>query len=80
MAKPVVRGPTNFRNEASLAIALGFYATFVDDVPFAGGPGIRFENQARFHPRKYLAGLASAARAKGVRIFSSRAASRSSPQ
>ena len=57
------------QDEASLATALGFDAAFVEDVPFVGGPGIRFENQARFHPRKYLAGLAAAARAKGVRIF-----------
>ncbi len=62
-------GTNEFQDEANLAIALGFDASFVDDVPFAGGPGIRFENQARFHPRKYLAGLATAARAKGVLIF-----------
>ena len=58
-----------FHEEADLATALGFDATFVEDVPFAGSPGIRVEHQARFHPRKYLAGLATAARAKGVRIF-----------
>jgi glycine/D-amino acid oxidase-like deaminating enzyme/nitrite reductase/ring-hydroxylating ferredoxin subunit len=59
----------DFQDEANLATALGFDAAFVEDVPFVGGPGIRFETQARFHPRKYLAGLAAAARAKGVRIF-----------
>jgi glycine/D-amino acid oxidase-like deaminating enzyme/nitrite reductase/ring-hydroxylating ferredoxin subunit len=55
--------------EAALASDLGFDATFVDEAPFVGGPGIRFENQARFHPRRYLAGLAGAVRAKGVHIF-----------
>lgn len=59
----------DFHGEASLASELGFDATYVDDVPFVGGPGIRFENQARFHPRKYLAALAIAARLEGVTIF-----------
>ena len=60
---------SEFQEEADLATTLGFDATFVEDVPFVGGAGVRFENQARFHPRKYLAGLATAARAEGVRIF-----------
>ena len=55
----------SFVEEASLASELGFDATFVQDVPFIGGPGIRFENQARFHPRKYLAGLAKSVVANG---------------
>src|SRR5215213_187683 len=57
------------RAEAALAAELGFDATFVDQVPFVGGPGIRFENQARFHPRKYLAGLAKAIKDRGGMIF-----------
>jgi glycine/D-amino acid oxidase-like deaminating enzyme/nitrite reductase/ring-hydroxylating ferredoxin subunit len=59
----------DFRDEAQLAEGLGFDATFVDDVPFMGGPGIRFENQARVHPRKFLAGVAKAIRAKGGAIY-----------
>jgi len=57
------------RDDASLAVDLGFDATFGDAVPFAGAPGVRFENQARFHPRKYLAGLVEAIRAKGGEIY-----------
>jgi glycine/D-amino acid oxidase-like deaminating enzyme/nitrite reductase/ring-hydroxylating ferredoxin subunit len=57
------------REEFDVASAWGFDATFVDRVPFAGAPGVRFENQARFHPRKYLAGLAQAIAARGGRIF-----------
>ncbi len=56
-----------FRNEAGVASELGFDATFASDVPFIGGPGIRFDNQARFHPRKYAAGLLAAIHAKGGR-------------
>jgi len=32
-------------------------ADYLDKVPYAQRPGIRFPNQAKFHPRKYLAGL-----------------------
>ena len=58
-----------FRNEASLARELGFDAAFVEHVPFTGGAGIRFVDQARFHPLKYLEGLANAVRAKGGAIY-----------
>jgi len=57
------------REEAALAADLGFDATFVTGVPLAGTPGIRFENQARFHPRKYLAALADKVVAQGGRIY-----------
>jgi len=60
--------------EAALAGDLGFDASFVDEVPFAGGPGVRFEDQARFHPRKYLAGLARVLDSRGVRLFEHSAA------
>ena len=59
----------DFQAEAALAAELGFDATFVTDVPLMGGPGVRFEDQARFHPRKYLAGLARAIDAGGGRIY-----------
>jgi glycine/D-amino acid oxidase-like deaminating enzyme/nitrite reductase/ring-hydroxylating ferredoxin subunit len=47
-----------FKEEAAQAAALGFDTEFTAEVPLIGGPGIRFEHQARFHPRKYLAHLA----------------------
>ena len=58
-----------FGEEAAFASDLGFDASFVETVPFAGGPGMRVDGQARFHPRKYLAGLAAAVRSKGGLIF-----------
>ena len=60
---------TSFQEEATLASELGFDATVVDDVPLVGGVGIRVDNQARFHPRQYLAGLARAISAQGGCIF-----------
>ncbi|PYR43485.1 MAG: FAD-dependent oxidoreductase [Acidobacteria bacterium] len=64
----------SFREEASLAAELGFDARFLDQVPFVGGPGVRFEGQARFHPRKYLAALAQAIADRGGLIFEQSAA------
>ena len=58
----------SLKQEAELAGALGFDTAFIDDVPLVGGPGIRFDAQARFHPRKYLAGLARAFASAGGRI------------
>src|SRR5581483_9120329 len=58
-----------FRDEAVAAAQLGFDATFVRDVPFVGGPGVRYGRQARFHPRKYLAGVARAIADRGGMIF-----------
>jgi glycine/D-amino acid oxidase-like deaminating enzyme/nitrite reductase/ring-hydroxylating ferredoxin subunit len=63
-----------FAEDAKLAVELGFDATLVDEVPFVGGVGIRFSDQARFHPRKYLADLARAVRAHGGRIYGHSAA------
>ncbi len=57
------------RDEASLATELGFDAVFLDDVPFIGGPGVRFDDQARIHPRRYLAGVAKAILAAGGEVY-----------
>jgi glycine/D-amino acid oxidase-like deaminating enzyme/nitrite reductase/ring-hydroxylating ferredoxin subunit len=59
----------DFKEEATLAADLGFDAEFVKDVPLMGGPGVRFDDQARFHPRMYLAGLARAITAGGGHIY-----------
>ncbi len=59
----------HFAEDAALAHELGFDADVVEDVPFVGGPGIRFDRQARFQPRKYLAGLVQAIRAAGGHIY-----------
>ena len=56
------------KEEAELAAELGFDATFLSEVPLVGMPGIRFDGQARVHPRRYLAGLAKALVAAGGAI------------
>jgi glycine/D-amino acid oxidase-like deaminating enzyme/nitrite reductase/ring-hydroxylating ferredoxin subunit len=55
--------------EAATAADLGLDATFVEEAPLFGTPGIRFGGQARFHPRKYLADLARAVEARGGHIY-----------
>jgi glycine/D-amino acid oxidase-like deaminating enzyme/nitrite reductase/ring-hydroxylating ferredoxin subunit len=63
------RQDRDFTDEAALASACGFDVAFLQDVPFVGGPGIRFADQARFNPLKYLAGLAGAICTNGGNIF-----------
>jgi len=58
----------DLEDDAALASDLGFDAEFVGTVPLMGQPGIRFDGQARIHPRKYLAGVAKAILASGGRI------------
>ena len=58
----------SLKQDADLAAELGFDAEFVDEVPQFGTPGVRFDGQARLHPRRYLAGLAKALVEAGGRI------------
>jgi glycine/D-amino acid oxidase-like deaminating enzyme/nitrite reductase/ring-hydroxylating ferredoxin subunit len=55
--------------DATLAREMGFDAEFVETVPLMNRPGIRFADQARIHPRSYLAGVAKAFVALGGRIY-----------
>jgi glycine/D-amino acid oxidase-like deaminating enzyme/nitrite reductase/ring-hydroxylating ferredoxin subunit len=48
---------SGLKEDAQLANELGFDAQFLGTVPFVGTPGVRFPNQARFNPLKYLGGL-----------------------
>jgi glycine/D-amino acid oxidase-like deaminating enzyme/nitrite reductase/ring-hydroxylating ferredoxin subunit len=55
--------------EARLAAELGFDAQFVLSVPLVGTPGIEYEGQALFHPRKYLRALAEIVPGGGSHVF-----------
>jgi glycine/D-amino acid oxidase-like deaminating enzyme/nitrite reductase/ring-hydroxylating ferredoxin subunit len=57
------------RAEAELAARLGFDADFVRHAPWLGAPAVRFSHQARFHPQKYLDGLARGILSHGGQIF-----------
>jgi glycine/D-amino acid oxidase-like deaminating enzyme/nitrite reductase/ring-hydroxylating ferredoxin subunit len=57
------------QEEARLARELGFDAEFVERAPWVGKPGVVFGGQARFHPRKYLRGLAERINQNGSFVF-----------
>ncbi len=62
------------KEDADLARELGFDAEYVEAVPLVKRPGIRFADQARIHPRAYLAGVAKAFVELGGRIYEHSAA------
>ncbi|MEZ0273572.1 MAG: FAD-dependent oxidoreductase [Roseimicrobium sp.] len=57
------------RHEAELAAKHGFEVAFLDSVAPTGDCGIRFANQHKFHPIKYVWALAKSAAQAGVQIF-----------
>ena len=59
----------SLKEDAALARELGFEAAYLDEVPFMQKPGVRFSNQAKFHPGKYVAGLLKAIRGGGCHVF-----------
>ena len=62
--------PADLEKEVELATELGFDAAFVEKAPFVNAPAVRFENQAKFHPRKYLIALLRLlCSGKGCQVF-----------
>jgi glycine/D-amino acid oxidase-like deaminating enzyme/nitrite reductase/ring-hydroxylating ferredoxin subunit len=57
------------QREAKVAGELGVAADFVAAVPFFELPGVKFEHQAIFHPRKYLAALVQRISGGGSHVF-----------
>lgn len=58
-------------DEANTAASLGLKATFIENIPlpFKVKGAVRFDDQARFHPRKYLLALAKKVEGDGSFIF-----------
>jgi glycine/D-amino acid oxidase-like deaminating enzyme/nitrite reductase/ring-hydroxylating ferredoxin subunit len=59
------------REEAEMAARLGLPASFVTEIPapLRAFGAVRFDDQAQFHPMKYILGLARAFAEAGGRIF-----------
>lgn len=57
------------RKDAELAQSFGFDATFVESTLYGGVPGVRFAQQAKFHPRRYLKGLLAEIQRRGGMVF-----------
>lgn len=63
------RERARLQEEAALASDLGFDARFLDSIPYIARPGIEYDGQAKFHPRKYLAALAREIDGNGSHVF-----------
>jgi glycine/D-amino acid oxidase-like deaminating enzyme/nitrite reductase/ring-hydroxylating ferredoxin subunit len=61
--------PDELREQADLAAELGFAVSYAPNVQPFSLPGVRFESQALFHPRQYLAGLLRAIPGNGSHVF-----------
>lgn len=64
--------PESIQEEYTAAKKAGLDVQIIDKLPGlknASGPVLEFRNQARFHPLKYLKGLADVIRNKGGRIY-----------
>ena len=57
------------QRESALAAELGFDARFLDATPYMNSPGIEFQEQAKFHPRQYLAALAQRVHGDESHVF-----------
>jgi glycine/D-amino acid oxidase-like deaminating enzyme/nitrite reductase/ring-hydroxylating ferredoxin subunit len=57
------------RAEADLLQRAGFDATYLESVPGVSRPGIRFEDQAKFHPVEYLTSLVTRIPGDGSHVF-----------
>jgi glycine/D-amino acid oxidase-like deaminating enzyme/nitrite reductase/ring-hydroxylating ferredoxin subunit len=55
--------------DAKLAAELGFPCKLIDAAPLVYKPAVRFANQAKFHPIKYLAALMETIPGKGSHLF-----------
>jgi glycine/D-amino acid oxidase-like deaminating enzyme/nitrite reductase/ring-hydroxylating ferredoxin subunit len=60
---------SSFKKEADIAAKLGFDAAYLKSIPYFNLPGVRFANQAKFHPRKYLRSLVKKIPGKDSHVF-----------
>jgi glycine/D-amino acid oxidase-like deaminating enzyme/nitrite reductase/ring-hydroxylating ferredoxin subunit len=66
---PSAKAVRELKREAAVAAEIGIRAEYLPKVPLFGVPGVRFQNQALFHPVKYLAALLSRIPGKGCHVF-----------
>jgi glycine/D-amino acid oxidase-like deaminating enzyme/nitrite reductase/ring-hydroxylating ferredoxin subunit len=60
----------SLRDDMLFADAFGFDADFVEGDPLFNRPAVRFPNQLKFHPLKYVNAIAEALRGDGCHVFS----------
>ncbi len=62
-------GRAGLKKDSRLAVEFDLDATYLDRVPFMNKPGVRFANQAKFHPVKFLTALAAKIPGNGSGFF-----------
>lgn len=62
---------SKIEDEVKTALNLGIKASYVEEIPFSIPikAAVRFDEQAQFHPRKFVLSLAQIINNKGVQIF-----------
>src|SRR5207302_9414845 len=65
---------SSLKKEAHFAAKLGFDAAYLDSAPYFNLPAVRFANQAKFHPRKYLRSLVEEIPGNNSHVFEKSAA------
>jgi glycine/D-amino acid oxidase-like deaminating enzyme/nitrite reductase/ring-hydroxylating ferredoxin subunit len=60
----------SLQRDAELAAQIGFDADFIESDPLFHRPAVRFPNQLKFHPLKYVYALAKALPGDGCHVFS----------
>ena len=68
---PAEKESEHLQREAKVARELGIEAGFLPSIPPFNVPGVKFPNQALFHPRKYLSALAQKIPGHGSHVFES---------
>ena len=71
---------SSLRKEADRVAKFGFDAAYLDSAPYFNLPAVRFANQAKFHPRKYLRSLVAKIPGSGSHVFEKSAASEFDPK
>ncbi len=71
---PSKKEASSLKKEADCAAKFGFDATYLDSAPYFDLPAVRFANQAKFHPRKYLRSLVAKIPGSGSDVFEKSAA------
>ena len=66
---------SSLKKEADRAAKFGFDAAYFRLAPYFNLPAVRFANQAKFHPRKYLRSLVAKISGSGSHVFEKSAAS-----
>jgi len=65
---------SNLKKEADVAAELAFDAAYLNSAPYFNLPAVRFANQAKFHPRKYLRSLVAKIPGSGSNVLEKSAA------